>query len=225
MAPGGMGDRWADEIKWSGQDLLANDASGQLGLNKTIIGTGDGTTENTALGFEGLILGTTGTLYGKSLADEPTLRSHKDVLSTVNISLEKLREMIRDVQTGVGSGASQIHSNSRVSDITFFTNHLQIDFVKAIYQDLQRIVPTSGRVGFEGELAIDGIPMVADRQINTDDVFLINMANTKLGVNLPPTLEPLPIAADAQAAHIKTYFNLYSDAPGNNYWVSGFAVS
>ncbi len=228
MAPGGMGDRWADEIKWSGQDLLAaggTKGTATTGLNTAILGSGNGTAENISLGFEGLILGTTGTLYGKDLSNEGTLRAHKDTLSTVNISLEKLREMIRDVQTGTGTTTSEIFSNSRVSDLVFFTHHIQIDFVKAIYQDLQRIVPTSGRVGFEGELSIDGIPMVADRQIETDDVFLINTANTKIGVNLPPTLEPLPVTADAQAAHIKTYFNLYSDAPGNNYWVGGFAIT
>ena len=230
MAPGGMGDRWADEIKWSGQDLLAaggTKGTAATGLNVAILGSGGGNLENISLGFEGLILGTSGTLYGKTLgtAATSTLHSHKQTLSTVNIDLAQLRKMIRLVQTGTGSGSTEIHSNSRVSDLAFFTHHIQIDFVKAIYQDLQRIVPTSGRVGFEGELSIDGVPMVADRQIETDDVFLINTANTKIAMNLPPTLEPLPVTADAQAAHIKTYFNLYSDAPGNNYWTEGFSIT
>ena len=230
QAPGGMGDRWADEIKWSGIDLLSaggTKGAAGTGLNTAILGSGNGTAENIALGFEGLILGTSGTLYGKTLgtAATATLHSHKETLSTVNIDLAQLRKMIRLVSTGTGSGATQIHSNSRVADLVFFTHHIQIDFVKAIYQDLQRLVPTSGRVGFEGELSIDGTPMVADRQIETDDVFLINTANTKIAMNLPPTLEPLPVTADAQAAHIKTYFNLYSDAPGNNYWTQGFSVS
>ena len=90
---------------------------------------------------------------------------------------------------------------------------------------MQRIVPTSARVGFEGEIEFDGVPIVADKDMNTNDLFLINVVNTKIGMNLPPTLEPLPIAADAQAAHIKTYWNLYSDAPGNNYWAHTFATS
>ena len=231
-SPGGMGDVWADEIKWSGQDLLS--ASGTkgaaaTGLNVALLGSGDGTSEDIALGFEGLILGTTGTLYGKDLAAanslNGTLRSHKETLSTVNISLKQLRKMIRLVKTGTGTGGSQIHSNSRDADLVFFTHHIQVDFVKAIFQAMQRITPTSGRVGFEGELSIDEIPMVPDRQIETDDVFLINTANTKIAMNLPPTLEPLPVTADAQAAHIKTYWNVYSDAPGNNYWTEGFSVS
>ena len=218
MAPGGMGDIWADEIKWAGQDLLVK-------LNQELIGTGVGTSESIMLGFEGLILGTTGTLYGKSLTDEATLRSHKENLSNVVVSIEQLRKMLRLVQTGTGTGASQIHSNAMQSDLVFFGNHLQKDFVKRILQTMQRIVPTSGRIGFEGEIEVDGVPFVADKDMNTDDIFLIDSAHTQIAMNLPPTLEPLPVTADAQAAHIKTYLNLYSDAPGNNYWAHTFATS
>ena len=90
---------------------------------------------------------------------------------------------------------------------------------------MQRLVPTSGRVGFEGEIEFDGVVVTADKDMNDDDLFLINTANTKVAMNLPPTLEPLPVTTDGQAAHIKTYFNLYSDAPGNNYWAYNFATS
>ena len=228
MAPGGMGDVWADEIKWSGVDLLSRTGTAGTagtGLNRAVIGTGAGTAENISLGFEGLILGTTGTLYGKALSAEPTLRSHKEDMSSESVTLDQLRKMKRFVETGDGIGASKIHSNSNAGDLVFFANHLQVDFVKAVIQDMQRTVPTSARIGFEGQVEVDGIPFVADRQINTDDIFLINTAHTKLGVNLPPTLEPLPIPADASAAQIKTYWNLYSDAPGNNYWAHTFATS
>ena len=176
---------------------------------------------------EGLILGTSGTLYGKTLGTvlTSTLHSHKEDMSSVRVKLAQLRKMIRLVETGAGSGTTQIHSNSRRADLAFYCNHLQRDFIKALIQDMQRIVTTSARVGFEGEVEFDGVPVRADRQIDTDDIFLINHAHTKIGVNLPPTLEPLPVTADAQAAHIKTYWNLYSSAPGNNYWAHTFAAS
>jgi len=223
QAPGGMGDVWADEIKWSGEDLL----SGAGGLNLAVIGTGAGTSESTALGFEGLILGTSGTLYGKTLGAvaTSTLHSHRENMASARVSLEQLRKMIRLVQIGDGSGTTEIHSNSNVGDLVFIANHLQRDFVKGLIQDMQRLVPTSGRVGFEGEIEFDGVPFIGDRQMNTDDIFLINTANTKIGINLPATLEPLPVTADAQAAQIKTYWNLYSDAPGNNYHAFSFATS
>lgn len=228
QSPGGIGDVWATEIKWSGVDLLSKSGTkgtAATGLNIAVLGSGAGTAENIALGFEGLILGTTGTLYGKALSANPTLRSHKENMSSERVKLDQLRKMIRFVSTGDGTGASQIHSNSRVGDLAFYCHHLQRDFVKGLIQDMQRLVPTSARVGFEGEVEFDGVPIRADRQIDTDDIFLINHANTKIAMNLPPTLEPLPVTADAQAAHIKTYWNLYSDAPGNNYWSHTFATS
>ncbi len=228
QSPGGIGDVWATEIKWSGVDLLSKSGTkgaAATGLNIAVIGSGAGTAENIALGFEGLILGTTGTLYGKALSANATLRSHKQNMSSERVKLDQLRKMIRFVSTGDGTGSSQIHSNSRIGDLAFYCHHLQRDFVKGLIQDMQRLVPTSARVGFEGEVEFDGVPIRADRQIDTDDIFLINHANTKIAMNLPPTLEPLPVTADAQAAHIKTYWNLYSDAPGNNYWAHTFATS
>jgi len=221
QAPGGIGDVWADEIKWSGEDLLA----GSGGLNLALIGSGAGTSESTSLGFEGLILGTTGTLYGKALSANLTLRSHRENMSSARVTFDQLRKMIRFVQIGDGTGSNEIASTSRVGDLVFLCNHVQRDFIKALIQDMQRTVPTSGRIGFEGEIEFDGVPVRGDRQMNTDDIFLINLANTKIGMNLPPTLEPLPVTADAQAAQIKTYWNLYSDAPGNNYHAFSFATS
>ena len=90
---------------------------------------------------------------------------------------------------------------------------------------MQRTVPTSARVGYEGTIEIDGVPIFADPQMNTDDLFLIDTAHTKIAINLGPTVEFLPIAFDGKAAHVKLYFNLYSDAPSNNYWTYGLATS
>lgn len=218
QAPGGMGDRWADEIKWSGLDLA-------VVLNQAILGSGDGTSEAASLGFQGLILGTTGDLYGKALASTATLRSHKVTQSGVRVTLTLLRDMIRAVRIGSGSGASQVHSTARLGDLVFFMNHLQLDFIKGLLQDMQRLVPTSARAGFEGEVEFDGVPCVADKDITNTIIYLIDTAHTKIAMNLPPTLEPLPVTADAQAAHIKTYWNLYSDAPGNNYYAHTLATS
>lgn len=217
QAPGGMGDIWADELRWSAVDL-------QKKLNQEIISTGDGTSESACLGFEGLILGTTGTLYGKNIATAAyvTLKSHKENMSSARVTLDQLRKMVRFT---MGGDSTVTNSNAQAGDLVFFCHPLQRDFIKGLLQDMQRLVPTSGRVGFEGEIEVDGIPVFGDVDMNTDDIFLIDMAHTKIGIKVPPTVEPLPITADARAAHIKTYFNLYSDAPSNNYWSYGFATS
>ena len=218
LAPGGIGDRWAVEIEYSTLDL-------QRVLNLGVIGTGAGTSESVSLGFEGLILGTTGTLYGKSLATYGTLRSHTRNNSAARIDYDLLRLMIERVQTGTGSGSSEVFSNSGLSDLVFFCHHTQERFIKGLLQDMQRLVPTSARVGFEGRIDVDGVPIFPDPHMNTDDLFLINQRNTKLGINLPPTVMPLPVTADAEAGLIKIYWNLYSDAPGNNFWTSNLAAS
>lgn len=214
-APGGIGDIWAEEIKWSTEDL-------NVVLNQAIIGTGDGTSESTCLGFEGLILGTTGTLYSRNIATYTTLKSHKESVSG-RITLDQIRKMIRYCEAGDASTIT--NSNANRNDLVFFCNHLQRDFIYSLIQDMQRTVPTSARVGYEGVLSVDGVPVFADKHYNTDDLFLIDTAHTKIGINLPPTLEALPVTADAKAAHIKIYFNLYSDAPSNNYWAYGLSTS
>jgi hypothetical protein len=214
-APGGMGDVWADSIMWSTADL-------NVALNAAIITTGDGTSESACLGFEGLILGTTGTLYARDIATYTTLKSHKESCSG-RVDLDQLRKMIRYCEAGNTSTIT--NSNANRNDLVFFCNHLQRDFIYSLIQDMQRTVPTSARIGYEGVLEIDGVPVFADKAMNTDDVFLIDTANTALAINLPPTIEPLPVTADAKAAHIKIYFNLYSKAPSNNYWAYGFATS
>lgn len=214
-SPGGIGDIWADEVKWSTIDLAKK-------LNQEILSTGDGTSESACLGFEGLILGTSGTLYGRNIATYTTLKSHKTNQSSAPISLSKLRDMIRKV---TGGDSTVTNSNAMQRDLVFFTHPYQRDRIRDLIQSAQRLVPTSSRVGFEGMIEFDGVPVFADPDINTDDVFLIDTAHTYIAMNLPPTLELLPVTADAKAAHVKTYFNLFSDAPANNAWDYGYATS
>lgn len=219
LSPGGMGDIWADEISKSAIDLLADDTNG---LNKAILGTGDGTDETAALGFEKLILGTSGTLFGRNIATYTTMKSHREDLGSARINLDHLRKMIRYC---TGGDTTLNHSNARKGDLVFFTHPLQAQFIRTDLQNLQRFVPTSSRVGFEGMIDFEGVVIMEDNDINADDLFLIDTNKTYIAMNLPPTVEPLPVTADARAAMIKTYFNLFSEAPGNNYWTLGLATS
>ncbi len=214
QAPGGMGDVWGNELQWSTVDLTKV-------LNQAILGTGDGTSESVALGFEKLIVGTSGTLYGRDISTFTTLKSHQESVS-VRITLDQMRKMVE--YTTMGDASSLTNSNAKVSDLAFFTSPRQGRKVKGLIQDMQRTVPTSSRVGFEGTMELDSVPVFEDPDINTDDLFLIDMAHTKLAINLGPTVEFLPIAIDGKAAHVKIYFNLYSDMPTNNYWTSGLST-
>jgi len=209
-APGGMGDIYADEVKWSTEDLMRV-------LELGIVGAGDGTSESTCLGFEGLII-TTGNLYGRDVtgAGYTTLAA----ASVANASGARIKlQNIRDMLTAcVDNGANQ-------NDMAFFCRRIQQDFIKSIIQDLQMIVPLSTKVGFVGKPEIDGVPVFDAVRLNTDDLFLIDTAYTKIGIKVAPTYEETAKTIDARNGFIKIYFNLYSDAPNHNAWRSNLATS
>ena len=212
--PGGIGDIWGVEMQYSGIDLTKT-------LNAAILGSGDGTSESAALGFETIMQGTTGNLYGRDVATYTTLKSHQESVSA-RITIDQMRKMIQYV---TGGDSSLTNSNANEADIVFFTHPVQVRFIKGLIQDMQRTVPTSARIGYEGTVELDGIPVFPDPQIQTDDLFLVDTMHTKLAINLGPTIEFLPVVFDGKAAHIKIYFNLYCDAPLNNYWVDSLSTS
>lgn len=219
QAPGGIGDVYADEVKFATLDLTRD-------LELDIIGTGQGTSESALLGFEALIdytnytslYGHTRTTYDAGASEHPRypLRSAgADDASSARITLKRMRDMITAV---VDNGANQ-------SDLAFYGRRLQQDFIRALIQDMQRIVPTSTRVGFEGKPELDGVPVFDCINMNTDDLFLIDTAHTKIGVKVAPTYEETAKIMDARNGFIKFYGNLYSDAPSHNYWTYGLATS
>ena len=206
---GGIGDVYADEIKWSTVDLMK-------AINQAILGNGAGTAEDAALGFEQLFQNSGTTLYGRAVNTYTTLKSAGyDNMSSAAITLKKMRAMIR----------ACVQNGARKQDLVFICDHLQEDFVKGLIQDMQRITPTSGRVGFSGNIELDGVPIFADVDCNDDDLFLTDTAHTKIGMKLPPTYEELGKQGDSRRGIIKTYFNLYSTAPNHNYWIYGLATS
>ena len=210
-SPGGMGDVYADEIKWSTRDLMTS-------INQDLLTGATASAENQPWTFETTILGSTGTLYGRNIANSgyTTLQSAgKDDMSSAPITLKKMRAMIR----------ACVQNGARKQDLVFICDHLQEDFIKGLIQDMQRITPTSGRVGFTGNIELDGVPIFADVDCNTDDLFLTDTAHTKIGMKLPPMYEELGKQGDSRRGIIKTYFNLYSTAPNHNYWIYGLAIS
>ena len=207
---GGIGDVYADEVQKSTEDLLRV-------LNLAVIGTGDGTLENVALGFEGLIR-TTGAVYGKTVTDAgyTTLAAAgKDNMASAAITLKKMREMM---DTAIINGA-------QVQNLVFITSYTQNRFIKALVQDMQRTQPTSGRFGITGLLEFDGVTIFPDQHVNTDDLFLIDISVTKIGIKVPPMYEEHGKDSDGRRGHIKTYWNLYCEAPNHNYWIHTLATS
>uniref|UniRef100_A0A6M3LI43 Capsid protein n=1 Tax=viral metagenome TaxID=1070528 RepID=A0A6M3LI43_9ZZZZ len=211
-APGGV-DAWANEIKFAILDLGTY-------LNQAIFQTGDGTAENVPMGFDGGLIRVAGDLYGKDVSSVTTLAAAgKDAMSSASLTLKKLREMIRK---------SEING-ARRSDLVFVTSYLQHDFIKALYHAQQIIAPTSGRVGFTGVLSIDDIPIFPEKDLDalsmTDDVFLIDIARTKVAIKKAPTYVEFAKVDLNRKGIIWMMWNMYSDAPNHNYHINGLAVA
>uniref|UniRef100_A0A6M3L8F9 Capsid protein n=1 Tax=viral metagenome TaxID=1070528 RepID=A0A6M3L8F9_9ZZZZ len=207
-AAGGIGDVYSKEIQDSTKDLMK-------AMNQALLSTGDGTAENACLGFEVLCI-TTGNIYAHARSTWSTLQAGgNDDMSSAPITLKKMRAMIRTACT----------NGARKQDLVFICDPLQEDFIKALIQDMQRIVPTSGVVGFTGLITLDGVPIFPDVDCQTDDLFLIDRAHTKIGLNTPPVYEELGKQGDSRRGIIKCYWNLYCTAPNHNYWIYGLATS
>lgn len=212
-------DVYANEVKYSALDLMDY-------LNQSqIFGTGDGTSETESLGFEHLVKthgGGATTLYGRTrnAAGFTTLDSGGyDNMSSASITLKKIREMIRTV---VKNGAKR-------KNLVLITSLLQHDFIKALIQSMQRIVPTSARVGFTGMIEFDGVPVFADADLDdaskTDDLYLIDTEHTRIKMKKVPTYVEFAKVSLHRRGIIWMMWNLFSDAPNHNYWIYGLATS
>jgi len=211
-APGGI-DVYANEIMFGTRDLMTT-------LNQSIFGSGDGTAENAPLGLDGGLIRTSSNLYGKDVASVTTLAAAgRDSMSSAAIILKKLREMVRKC----------VINGARIQDLAFFTSYLQYDFIKALIQDMQRIVPTSGRVGFTGVIELDGVPIFPEKDLDalsmTDDVFLLDLAHTRIGVKKAPTYVEFAKTKLTRRGIIWLMWNLYSTAPNHNYQINSLATS
>ena len=124
--------------------------------------------------------------------------------------------MIRDVEV----------NGARKENLLFVMPPLQKDKYLAILQAGQIYPSTSARAGFEGMPTFDAVPILSCINADTDDVFIVDLSATKLGIQLAPTLEPLYLSDyDGRKAYIKMYFNLFSTHPNHNYWISGLSTS
>lgn len=216
-SPGGIGDAYAEEVSGSTLDLM-NYLNGSSG----IYGTGDGTSESVPIGLDGGLIIVTGNLYGKDVTASgyTTLAAAGvDAMSSAKITLGKLRAMYR----------ATIVKGAEIQNLAFFTSYLQYHFIYALIQDMQRLVPTSARAGFTGVLELDSIPVFPDPKLDensmTDDIFLLDMAHTKLAIKKAPTYVEFGKVTLHRRGIVWMMWNLYSDAPSHNYHINGLATS
>lgn len=209
-SPGGVGNIYAQEIA---------DATEALGftINSDILTSATTPSESEPYTFEQTIK-TSGTLYGRTVTDSgyTTLAAAGvDNMSSAPLSLEKMRAMIDGVKA---NGAMS-------SDLAFICHYTQSRKFKTLIQSIQRTVPTSARVGFEGMAELDGVPIYEDAQANTDDLFLVDLKHMRFGIKKAPTYVEFGLTTLERKGIIWMMGNLYCTAPNHNYWIYGLKTT
>jgi hypothetical protein len=211
---GPIGDVFAKEVADSTVDLLsvmnqdlfaevgAETASGVIGFEYITDSAGNTTLYNLTRG--------TGNLLSPAAAGDTYING-----GSADITLANLRAAKRQA---LKEGAS-------IENLVFVCDHIQGDKFRALYDNIQRVVPTSSRFGFEGRPAFDGIPIFEDKDCNDDDWWLVDLESHRIAIWVPPTLEMLGKDADSQKGFIKTYWCTYNRAPRRMVMIYGNATS
>ncbi len=206
-ATGGVGDIFAIEIRDRTKDLLT-----QVNVNLL---TGDNThpsAENVGYRFQNLIR-TSGDLYGKTVTDTKDNKlaaAGVDDMNSAPITLKKLREMID----------ASLNNGAVATDLAFFGSRTQRTKIVTLIQALQRTIPTSGRVGFEEQIVIDqGIPYFPDKDADTDDIFLVDVAETKAVIKVAPTFVEFAKVSLHRKGIVWMMYNIIAEKPNHNYWI------
>jgi hypothetical protein len=115
-----------------------------------------------------------------------------------------LRQAIRQITKDGG----------QFSDILIVCDPIQVDKIKETFDNSQRnIGPTATRFGFETAVFFEGAPVLADKDSNDDDIWVIDTRAHRAAIFVPPTVEMLGKRSDAEEGFIKTYFAIYNTAP------------
>jgi hypothetical protein len=198
-----IGDVWNVEIASTTEDMLSS-------MNKALYAEKGLETAVEPIGMEYLTdaAGNT-TLYGETRTAANGLRFSTTTDNYVSGSAGYSQALVRPVITAL------VNDGSKMKDLFFVCNKTVGDFVRAYNEaKFKRIdSPTMTRFGFETALFIDGIPVLEDKDCNTDDLFLVDKNHLRIVVWVPPTLELLGKRADSDEGFIKSYYAVYSTAP------------
>jgi len=214
--PSGIGDVYGQEVRRASIELVRTINSTLLtGSDATYDGAG-GSANGRLLGFQHLLDDDTGdNLYGKSRNTYSTLCSAgDDALGTKNFTLHKLRSILTSCEE---NGANR-------GDMVYIMPPQQRDKFLQILQTMGiQQQPRAGAIaGFAGmTYELDGIPIWVDKDMTSTDIFLIDRENTRLSIQVAPTMTEFGITGDTRKAFIKMYFNLYSRKPNHNYRLTG----
>jgi hypothetical protein len=199
---GPIGDVFAKHVEFGTEDMLSV-------VNSALFAEVGLETAAAVIGFE-FITDSAGntTMYNLlrsgvvGLFPSTATDTYIDGSSTI-VSIDNLRAAI---QNAIVEGAD-------LNRLVFITHPTQERLFKGIFDASRRHMDTSSRFGFEGRPSIDAVPIFADKDCNTDDWFLVDLASHRIAIWVPPTLEMLGKRSDATEGFVKMYFATYNTSP------------
>ena len=216
-----IGDIWADEIRFGTMDmrkLINEDLFDITSPSNGFTAGGKIMSLGSLCGFDGSE-GSDQSLYGRSQDVDTGLRCATiEAKSTTDVQKVDLRLIARKVEI---NGAEK-------GNLVFITGQTQRDKILGLLDEHQRINGTSPRAGFEGLPTFDGIPIHADvdcEEVNAGYIYCIDTSHTFIIVQQAATVVELAKTGDERRALIKTYLNLFCNAPGRNAVITGLKTT
>lgn len=207
-ASGGIGDVYSEEIK-DGTESMMN------AINSDILTSATTPAEGEPYTFETTIK-TSGTLYGRDLSTFTNMQAASVTnAASAPLTLERMRTMIDDSKANGATAA----------ELVFICHYTQSRKFKTLIQNIQRTVPTSARVGFEGRPELDGVPVFEDYQANTDDLWMISLKHTKFGMKKAPTYVEFGLTQMRRQGVVWQMGNLFCTKPSHNAWTYGLKTT
>lgn len=156
---GKLKDAWASEIEYATLDLGANINSALFGTTQTE-GFETGGSANPMDGLRG-ILATSGNIYGQSRSAYSVLAANVDS-STTSFTFAALRGWLTTLRKNGGR------------NFVLYTTHEIKDIILNKMENNKMYMGVSSQAGFEGQITIDGIPIVPDKDCPANHVFILD---------------------------------------------------
>lgn len=177
-------------------------------INQSLFGTTGAETDKEIIGLPYITRSATyTTLYNvtRSAANKlaPDAAGDTYIDGTGGVSKALLRQMIRHC----------LIDGSRAGNLLFVAHPVQIDKVKALYDNAQSYDPNAARFGFTGEVSFEGVSFLPDKDAPTTSIFLIDLSHHRVAMWVPPTVEMLGKRNDSEEGFVKSYLCTYNTAP------------
>jgi hypothetical protein len=100
-----------------------------------------------------------------------------------------------------------------LNDLIFVGTPAVVNKYKALFDNKERLVPNSPRVGFQNAPDFEGVPLFADKDSKANSLFLIDTKALRIAMFVPPTVEKLGKRSDSEEFFIKSYYAVYCTTP------------